>query len=103
MNNRISQLLAFLQEDEADSFSRYALALEYLKDGNPSEAALHFQMIVKMDSEYLAVYYQYGKLLESQGLIAEALSVFESGIEVARKQKNLHTLGELQSAIDSMD
>lgn len=103
MNNRISQLLDFLKDDETDSFSRYALALELMKEGNLQEATHHLERLLATDPEYLAAYYQYGKLLEQQGKTSEALSVFEAGIIFARKQKNSHTQSELQSAIDNLE
>jgi tetratricopeptide (TPR) repeat protein len=101
--SRINLLLQFLQEDPDDEFSRYALALEYVNEGNASEALNHFKLLEENHPDYLATYYQMGKVLESQGKNAEAIQIYEKGKKVALKQGNMHTMNELNSALDSME
>jgi tetratricopeptide (TPR) repeat protein len=101
--SRIDQLKQFLQDEPNDEFSRYALALEYMNAGNDTEAMHHFKMLAENHPDYLATYYQMGKVLERQGKNSEAVLIYEKGKDVAIKLGNRHTLNELNSALDSME
>lgn len=98
MENRLSQLKTMLTDDPADSFLNYALGLEYWKAGDKDHAHTHLTFIRQNDPDYLAAYYQLGKVAQELGRIEEALTVFEEGMAVARKQEDVKTLEELQSA-----
>ena len=64
MNERIDMLQEYIQDDPSDTFSRYALALEHAKIGETSKAIEYLKQLRIIDSEYLALYYQLGKLLQ---------------------------------------
>ncbi len=100
---RIELLKGFLAEDPGDNFSLYALALEYVKLNNVTEAIQLLEKLLEKNPGYLAAYYQLGKLFEMQQQPDRASGVFEKGIEVARRQKNQKTLSELQSALDLLE
>lgn len=102
MVNRIEQLQAFLKDDINDSFLKYALALEYLnvKDNNTAKDC--FLKLIKEDKNYLASYYQLGKLYESLNEIVKAIEIYKNGIEIAQKQENKKTLLELQEAYNML-
>jgi tetratricopeptide (TPR) repeat protein len=51
------------------------------------------------DPEYLATYYQLGKMQEENGLPEKAISTYQSGIELAKKQNDRKALGELNEAL----
>lgn len=102
MNAHIKALLSFLEEDPSDAFSRYALALEYLKANDVDKALEHLQQLLDSRPDYLASYYQLGKILELKGKKNQAGAIYEKGKEVARKQGNMHTLNELNAALDSL-
>jgi tetratricopeptide (TPR) repeat protein len=99
MNDRIKMLQEYIQDDPSDTFSRYALALEYAKIGEASKAIEYLKQLRIIDSEYLALYYQLGKLLQQIGLLDAAVEVFKAGIVVAQKQQNRHTESELRGAL----
>ena len=100
---RIALLKKFLEEDPADNFSTYALALEYVKINQVAEAIRLLEEILQRNPEYLAAYYQLGKLFELQKNFTRSSDVFIQGIEVARTQKDQKTLNELQSALDLLE
>ncbi|MEP7263892.1 MAG: hypothetical protein ABI772_05320 [Bacteroidota bacterium] len=100
--SRINALLQFIEEDPQDKFSRYALALEYLNSGEQVLALKHLEELVAVFPDYLATYYQLGKLLESESRNTEAIAVYEKGISIAKSQGNKHTLSELTSAKDEI-
>jgi Tfp pilus assembly protein PilF len=100
--NRIEILKGFLTQDPNDSFSRYALALEYVKSGQFSEAGQEFETVCHNDPAYVAAYFQLGQLYRSMGLAHEAERTFRTGITVAAKAGDEHTRSELEGALDSL-
>lgn len=101
-NQRLARLKEFLQQNPKDSFLRYCIALEYVSMGEDIEAIQHLEDLKKSDAEYLATYYQLGKLYEKIGQNKSAIFSFNLGIEIAKKQKDNHTLNELMSALDDL-
>ena len=95
--SRIEQLLKFLEEDPEDTFSLYALALEY-KKSDPSEAERIFNQLLSSYPDYLPTYYQAAALLEEKGEFDNALKVYEAGMKVAKEQNDTGTYKELQAA-----
>lgn len=102
MTDRIENLQNFLIEDPDDHFSRYALALEYQRLGDDTKAAELFSYLLEHVPDYLAAYYQYGKLLEKQQNAEKAAHIFKMGIAIAQKQGNGKTKRELESALSEL-
>jgi Tfp pilus assembly protein PilF len=102
-NSRIEMLKQYIAEDSADLFSQYALALEYAKTGSNAEAVKILEDVLEKDANYLAAYYQLGKMHEQSGSIQPAKEVYEKGILIAQQQRNIKTLNELRSALDSLE
>jgi len=100
--NRIEILSGFLQQDPNDSFSRYALALEYVKAGRTDDARREFETVLEKDPSYVATYYQLGGFYRSQGLKHEAEKTYRTGIAVASKAGDSHTQSELEGALESL-
>ena len=103
MINRISILQQFLEEDPDDVFSKYALALEYLKAGEIQNALTLMTSLLEKNPEYLPAYYQLGKLFERVQNNDEALAIYQKGILLAKEKGNFHTANELRGAIDLME
>lgn len=97
--NRIEQLLAFLKESPDDAFLNYALATEYVGLGDDDKAEVIFRILLEKQPDYIATYYHLGKLMERKTEKEEAISIYEKGIEKAKKSGERHTLSELQSAL----
>jgi len=100
---RIDALMQFLEEDPGDSFSRYALAMEYVKLDRYEDAIAEYRKVIRNEPEYLATYYQLGKALEHQGLAAEAREAYNSGIAIAARRGDAHTRDELTSALELLE
>ncbi len=92
-----------LETNPKDSFLHYAAALEHHKNGDLNTAIKTIKGIIKNDPDYLASYYQLGKLLEEKGKAEEAIDIYKQGISVARKQNDIKTLGELSEALMLLD
>lgn len=98
MKSRIEQLQEFLKDDSNDSFLKYALALEYVIIGKNDTAINCFLQLIKEDINYVATYYQLGKLYESLNDVEKAIEIYKNGIKIAQKLENKKTLLELQEA-----
>lgn len=96
--SRIENLLEFLNENPKDSFVRYALALEYVKQGSPEIGLNYFEGLVEDDPEYVGTYYHLAKLYLQLSRKSDAESCYEKGIIIAKKINDQHSLAELQNA-----
>jgi len=97
--DRLTLLLAFYEQDPGDPFTRFALAREYLKQGNAEQALLFYEKLVAEQPDYTGTYYHLGKLYEVLGRKEEALDIYQQGIEAARRQRNQKDVSELQDAL----
>ena len=100
--NRIEILKGFLKDNPDDSFSRYALALEYVKLGQNDEALREFEAVKAGDPDYVATYFQLGQLYQKLGKTHEAEKTFRTGISVAAKAGDDHTKSELEGALEGL-
>ena len=98
--DRVEQLKSYLERQPGDSFTRHALAMEYIKRGDDISARGMLEAVLETDPSYTGSYYHLGKLLERAGDPAAAAAVYRKGMEMARKQGDLHAWGELNSALD---
>ncbi|MBX7205833.1 MAG: tetratricopeptide repeat protein [Bacteroidia bacterium] len=99
----MKQLLKFLEETPDDDFLNYAIAMEYMGAGDLDKALELLMNLKERNPEYLATYYQLGKILETKSETEKARSIFKRGHELAIKQKENKTAAELQSAINLLD
>lgn len=99
---RIEQLKKFIDQDPSDSFALYALGLEYVNNGNYTEAENCFRHLLFHHPAYIGTYFQFGKLLQALRREDEAKTIFEKGMEVTR-QTDLKTYSELQNALTNME
>ena len=100
--NRIEILKGFLEHEPRDSFSRYALALEYVKTGEIDSARREFEFVRDNDPDYVATYFQLAQLYRNQGMRHEAEKTYRTGITVATKIGDAHTQGELEEALEGL-
>ena len=95
--DRVKQLEKFLQEDPNDSFSIYALALEYLPSNKLKSEEL-FNNLLKNHPDYIGTYYHAAALQSELGNIEKAETIYTNGISKAKELNEAHALRELQSA-----
>jgi predicted Zn-dependent protease len=98
--SRIEALREYLTEDPNDSFSRYALAMEYAKLGNLEDSILEFETVARNDADYVATYYQLAKAYERAGRGEDAEKTYREGITIATRVGDNHTREELTSALE---
>jgi Tfp pilus assembly protein PilF len=104
MSNQTIQLLKrFLEKDPKDSFTRFALAMEYNKAGETSEAKQTYLDLIASDPEYVGTYYHLGMIYSLSGDKDLARNVFEEGIQVATRANDTHAASELRQALMELD
>jgi tetratricopeptide (TPR) repeat protein len=101
--SRLDQMLAFLEQDPNDSFSRYAVALEYASARELGKAIEQLEELRRRDADYVALYYQLGELRSKREEWDLAEEAYTQGISVARRLGDTHTLSELQAALDELE
>ncbi len=102
MNDRMERIKQMLVDMPEDSFLQHALALEYIKLGDDGQAKQLFETLLNCEPGYVGSYYHLAKLLERNGKEAEAVKVYEKGMEEAKKAGDNHALGELRGAWEEL-
>ncbi|HWE48585.1 MAG TPA: hypothetical protein VG273_02275 [Bryobacteraceae bacterium] len=100
--NRLEVLQSMVEQNPADSFSRYGLAMEYVKSGSLTEAMEHFTALLTHNPNYGAGYFHGGQTLEKLGRIEDARELYRKGIHVTATTGDGHTRSELQAALNSL-
>ena len=101
--NRVEILKGFLEQDPKDSFSRYALALEYVKSGQTDDARREFEFVRDHDPGYVATYFQLAQLYRTLGLRHDAEKTYRTGHHRCRaKPATLTRKEELEGALEGL-
>lgn len=95
--DRIQQLIRFVQEEPDEPFNVYALAMEYMQEA-PEKARHYFDQLLTTHANYLPTYYHAAALYAAMDNREEAKLLYQKGIELARAQQNTKTLQELKRA-----
>jgi len=94
---RIEILKQMLEQNPANTFARYGLAMEHVKSGDLAGAMDQFGAVLETDPSYAAAYFHGGQALEKLGRIDDARDYYRRGIAAARDP---HARSELQAALD---
>jgi tetratricopeptide (TPR) repeat protein len=100
--SRLEALKRFLEQDPNDSFTRYAVALEYVALNQFEDAISILEKLQQKDPKYLATYQQLGHLYAKNGLKEQARRIYKLGVEVADKAGERHTASKLQEALEQL-
>lgn len=101
--NRKSLILEMLKNDASDIFLNYALGMEYIAENDLDKAIFQMEKVLERDPEYLACYYQLGKLYEQKSNLERAKTYYANGLEKAHLRNDLKTQGELSEALMMID
>lgn len=99
---RLDTLKGMLEKEPGDSFTKYALGLEYISLNKIESARDTFEELRNTDPNYIALYYQLGKVYELLGDENRARKIYEQGIYVSTGKGDLHTKSELEQAINEL-
>ena len=99
---RRQMLEQFVEKNPRDSFGRYGLAMECMKERDIAAAETHFQKLIADHSDYVAAYYQYGRMLAAENRIEEAKKILTEGVASAEQASDAHAHQEMQAALDGL-
>jgi thioredoxin-like negative regulator of GroEL len=99
---RREKLETMLAEAPDDPFLRYALALAYASEGNPSEAARRLGELIEWNAQYVPAYLQLAQLHAELDQADLAKPVLARGIEAARRAGDAHAEGEMQGFLEQL-
>ena|SRR6185437_13168168 len=100
---RRQMLEQFVQKNPADAFARYGLAMECVNENDFSAAEGHFAQLIAAHPEYVAAYYQFGRMLGVQNRSDEARKILIEGAARAAQAGDAHAQQEMQAALDELD
>jgi DNA-binding SARP family transcriptional activator len=101
-NNRLEGLLSILEQEPNDSFTHYAVALEYASMNEVEKAISKLRELILLDPKYVPAYQQLGAILSQSDRQTEALDTYEQGIKIATATGEPHAAKEMQEAIDEI-
>jgi tetratricopeptide (TPR) repeat protein len=101
-NDKLDTLLKFLEADPEDAFTLYSIAYEYNKRQEYEKAVTYFRQLRELHPDYVGLYYHLGKALEALQQTDEAEQAYRQGMSIARREGELHSLSELQSALNKV-
>lgn len=102
MSKRLEMLLKMRDAKSEDPFVHYGLALEYKSLGRTDEALATFASMREKFAGYVPQYLMAAQILTAQSRNDEARTVITAGIEAARKARDSHAAGELESALAAL-
>ena len=99
--------LLFLEKTTAagseDPLAWYGLAMEYRKMERWDESLQTFTTLRTKKPDYVPLFLMCGQMLLEANRRDDARAWLEAGIEVAKAKNDSHALGELESALSSLD
>ena len=99
-STRLDILKSMVEQNPADSFARYGLALEYRNSGDLESAMGEFRSLMAANPDYAPAYFHGGQTLERMGRLDEARKIYQQGIEVTTRSGDQHARSEMQGALD---
>jgi tetratricopeptide (TPR) repeat protein len=98
-SKRLEFLLKVTSSDKADSFTWYALALEYKGLGRIDDALTTFAELRRRDPDYVPMYLMCGTMLAEGGRREEAKDWLSTGLVTAKRKGDTHAAGEIEAAL----
>jgi predicted Zn-dependent protease len=92
----LANLLKLIDTPRDGALLRYSIGNEYLKAGDPQEAAIHLREAVARDPNHSAAWKLLGKTLAETGALDEALHAYREGIAVAEKRGDKQAAKEMR-------
>lgn len=101
--DRIASLLEILNANPDDTFARYALGMEYSRDGRTDEAVTAFRTLISKQPDFANAYFMAAQTLASAQRTDEARSLLTEGIAAARRSRNQHAASEMEEMLEDLN
>ncbi|MCE9555577.1 MAG: hypothetical protein K8T91_19690 [Planctomycetes bacterium] len=100
--SRREKIEAMLVDDPQDTFLRYALAMEFDKEGRHEDSLAGLAQLATGEPPYVPAFFQAAQQLTRLDRAEEARTMLREGIEVARVQGDSHAAGEMSEFLASL-
>ncbi len=100
--SRRQQIEGLLADDPDDTFLNYALAKEFVGEGEIEAGIAAFDRVLQLDPNYVPAYFQKGQTLATEGEVEAARDVLIRGIAVAEQVSDAHAAGEMTAYLDTL-
>lgn len=101
--SRLEQFKEFVELDPSDTFSRYALGMEYMGISEFENAIDQFEHVIRISPDEAPAYFQAGIASAKLDQKDRAKEYLNRGIAVAERIHDRHARDEMQAAIDQLD
>lgn len=101
-SKREEALKSMLEQDPANSFARYGLAMEYVNASQLEAAMTEFTALLANTPDYVAGYFHGGQTLEKLGRKPEARDLYERGLTACERVGDGHSASEIRAALDML-
>ncbi len=100
---RRQKLEKYLAQNPNDAFSRYGLALEFLKEEDKSAAEAQFRTLIENNADYVPGFQMYAQMLAQEDRREEAKSILTAGIAAATRAANAHARSEMEGLLAELE
>jgi predicted Zn-dependent protease len=101
--SRRQKLEEYVAQNPKDAFSRYGLALEFLKEGDKAGAEAQFRTLIENHADYVPGFQMYAQMLAQDERRAEARSILTAGIAAATRVGNTHARSEMEGLLAELE
>ncbi len=99
---RLEMLIQFLEQNPADAFARYGLAMEHARLGQSAAALEQFGKLLELHPDYCNGYFMAAQTLVKNGRTEDAKKMLENGIAAAKRTGNKHALSEMSGMLEEL-
>lgn len=92
-----------IANDPTDSFSQYALALEYNSINEPLNAIEILEELIRRDANYVAAYHQLGQLYGKMNKTQDAKKIYRVGIDIAMGLNDEKEAKEMREELEEIE
>jgi tetratricopeptide (TPR) repeat protein len=97
--DRVAMLTEILEQNPADAFARYGLAMEYANSGEVDRSLEEFGKLLSVHPDYTAGYFMAAQTLSKAGRLDQAKKMLTDGIASAQRTGNRHALSEMEGLL----
>jgi predicted Zn-dependent protease len=100
---RRQKLEEYVAQNPKDTFSRYGLALECLKEGDKAGAEAQFRTLIENNADYVPGFQMYAQMLAQEERRDEARSILTAGIAAATRVGSAHARSEMEGLLAELE
>ena len=97
--DRVAMLSEILEQNPADAFARYGLAMEYANCGEVDRSLEAFGKLLAVHPDYTAGYFMAAQTLSRAGRLDQAKQMLTDGMRSAQRTGNQHALSEMEGLL----